>query len=140
MKKLLLPLALLSTGWACAQTACPVPKLKAFHNKQEINTTGSAVVPTVTLKLTNDPACATLVSYQIKKADMALIRGRRPVLPMRSIQGSEVDMTSFAKHAQPGDRIYIEVLDIVATTAGSQPKPYRMAPGQNIYLNWVLTK
>ncbi|QIL74900.1 hypothetical protein [Hymenobacter sp. HDW8] len=140
MKKLLLPLALLSTEWASAQTACPVPQLKVFHNEQEISATGSPMVPTVTLKLTNDPACATPVSYQIKKAEMALIRGRRPVLPARLIQGSEVDMTSFAKYAQPGDRIYIEVLDMVATTAGSQAKPYQMVPEQNIHLNWVLTK
>ncbi len=98
------------------------------------------MVPTISLTLTNDPACATPVSYQIKKAEMALIRGRRPVLPARLIQGSEVGMASFAKYAQPGDRIYIEVLDVVATTAGGQPKPYQMVPEQNIHLNWVLTE
>ncbi|SMB99186.1 hypothetical protein SAMN00120144_0057 [Hymenobacter roseosalivarius DSM 11622] len=140
MKKLLLLVALLSAGWARAQTACPAPKLKAFHNKQEIKTTGSAMVPTMTLALTNDPACATPVSYQIIKAEMTLIRGRRPLLPARTIQGSEVDLTSFAKLSQPGDRLYIEVHDAVATTAGGQPKPYKRVAGQYIAFNWVLGK
>ena len=140
MKKLLLVLALFSGGWASAQTMCPPPQLKAFHNEQQIRTAGSALTSAITLKLVSDPACPTAVSYQIKKAEMTLVRGRRPILPARTYQGVTIDLTDFAQHAQPGDRLYIEVLEMVGTPAGGQPKTERSTDTDPIALNWVLTK
>lgn len=140
MKKLLFVLALLSGRWASAQTTCPPLQLKAFHNKQEIKTTGSAVTPTVILTLTNDPACPTAVSYQVKKVEITLVRDKRPVLPARTVEGPEVDLTGFAKLSQPGDRLYMEVRDAVATPAGGQSTSYKLADGRSLVLNWVLTK
>lgn len=140
MKKLLLSFALLSGGWARAQTACPPPQLKAFHQEQQVKTTGSALPPSITLTLTSDPACPSAATYQVKKAEMTLIRGRRPILPARNTQGAEVDLSDFAKFARPGDRLYIEVLEAAATPAGGSPQPYQPAEGSSIALNWVVTK
>lgn len=140
MKELLLVLALLSGRWASAQTACPPPQLTALHNEQPINTAGSAFTPTITLALVNDPACPTAVRYQVKEAEMTLVRGRRPMSPARTYQGAAIDLTDFAKHAQPGDRIYMEVLEIVSTPASGSPKTVRLTDANPIALSWILTK
>jgi hypothetical protein len=140
MKKLLLVLALLSGRWASAQNTCPPPQLKAFHNEQQIKTAGSAFTPAITLTLVSDPACPTAVSYQVRKSQMTLVRSRRPVLPLRTYQGAAIDLTDFAKHAQPGDRLFIEVLEVASTPAGGKPKIIRLTGPSPIALNWVLTR
>jgi hypothetical protein len=140
MKKLLLVLALLSGRWASAQTACPPPELKAFHNEQQIKTAGSAFTPVITLTLANNPACPPAASYQVRKAQMTLMRGSRPVLPARDYQGADIDLTDFGKHAQPGDQLYMKVLEVVSTRAGGQPKIIRLGNASPIALSWVLTK
>ncbi|MGY2132985.1 GldM family protein [Hymenobacter sp. HD11105] len=140
MKTMLLVLALLSGRWASAQTTCPPPQLKAFHNEQQIKTAGSAFSPDITLTLVSDPACATAASYQVKEAEMTLIRGSRPVLPARAYQGAAIDLTDFGKHAQPGDRLNIRVLKVVRTSVGGQPRIIRPTEANPIALNWVLTR
>lgn len=139
MKKLLLVLALLAGRWASAQTTCPPPQLQAFHEEQQIQTAGSAFTPAITLKLVGDPACPAAVSYQIKKVEMTVVRGRRPVLPARDYEGATIDLADFAKHVRPGDRIYMEFVEMERTPTGGQPDSGG-STAANPALSWILTK
>ncbi|HEX8506505.1 MAG TPA: hypothetical protein VF630_14155 [Hymenobacter sp.] len=107
MKKTLAALALLATvGPAAAQTGCPPPVVNVLRNNQVVPLTGAAFAPKVALRVTASPACGAKAAYRFRKAEVTLMRGKRPVFPTKLVRRPEVDLTDLMASAQAGDHIY----------------------------------
>lgn len=148
--KLLPALALLASGVpALAQTGCPVPTLQVLRDQKAVPATGAALAPRATLQLTPGAACAGKVSYQFTRAEITLVRGRRPLVPTRVVNQPEVDLAEFMSHGQPGDRLYVEVpfKDLQVVGADGKPQPYPVpAPKPDgtvetgVGFNWLISQ
>ncbi|GGF11456.1 hypothetical protein GCM10011383_23350 [Hymenobacter cavernae] len=127
MKKLGMLLGVLVVcSRAFGQTKCPNNVVRVYQNGQEVNTKGSALIPKINLAITSDPACGAATTYPFKHAEITLIRGKYPVLPIYSVTKAEVDLTPFKKWYKPGDRLFIEAWGGEAA--------------QRAQVNWILDK
>lgn len=101
--------------------------LKVLRNNQELPTTGSALAPSVMLQVTPDSECPDQISYQFRTAELTLVRRGRPVMPSLRVSQPQVDLRTWLRVYQPGDRIYIFIpynsLVVVAADGKQQPYP-----------------
>jgi hypothetical protein len=145
MKRTVLVAALaVAAGSAMAQTACPVP---VVHDQQEVPSTGSALVPQVTVQVNASAKCPDNVSYQFNEAELTLVRGRRPILPTKRVSQSEVDLSDMMKVVRPGDRVFVFVpfKNLTVVSADGKHTPYPMtdlnATDQNgVGFNWLIVQ
>jgi hypothetical protein len=149
-------LGLLAGPSAVAQSPCP-PVLRVLLNQHEVTSVGAAFAPHLTLRVQPDSACAPDTRYQVREAEVTLIRGRRPLLATQRVRTAEVDLTAFAPSAQPGDRLYIFVayqnLYLIDATGHQRPYARAVLPpptglatpltpdaARGISFTWILTK
>lgn len=148
MKRMVLVAALVATaGSTVAQTGCPVPVVKVLHDKQEVSSTGSALVPQVTVQVNASPECSENVSYQFNEAELTLVRGRRPILPTKHVSQAEVDLSDMMKVVRPGDRVFVFVpfKSLTVVSADGKRTPYPVADlkasdENGVGFNWLIVQ
>lgn len=59
--------------------------LHVLLNQHEVTSAGATFAPHLTLRVQPDPACARDTRYQVREADVTLIRGRRPLVATQRV-------------------------------------------------------
>jgi len=126
MSAAVLVMLLAITEEAVAQTDCSAPSIKVLSNNQEIPTTGSALVPRVTLRVTSPDDCPEQARYRFRNAQLTLVRHGRPVIPSMSVNQANVNLTPLMEFYQSGDHIalFISYRDIAVVGADGSLQPY----------------
>lgn len=127
MTNQLLPLMFLLVPFAAhAQPSCPVPQIQVLRDGQLIPATGGPPAPKVTVRVAPDPACADQSSFRFRNAKLALMRRKRPVLPIMILNQPDADLSGLLSAAQPGDRIHVFILykDLLLKTTSGKQVPY----------------
>lgn len=114
------------SGAVVAQSTCPPPGLRVLANNQEVPGTGAAFADKLTLLLSPGPACADKATYQIRGAEIILIRGRMPLLPPRRVRPPEVDLSDWKGIVRSGDRIniFIPYSQLVVVSVDGKQRPF----------------
>lgn len=64
------------------------------------------------------------VRYNVETYELTLVKGRRPVLPATKVQVKKrhevIDVTEIKKAAQPGDRLIVEIKNVIRLNAQNQ--------------------
>ncbi|GAA4352075.1 gliding motility protein GldM [Hymenobacter saemangeumensis] len=97
----------------------PKPEIKCFVGGREANekqgTPGTAV-RTMVLKAIPDAGFATFLPedarYRVSRYEITLVRGKRPAIPTKVINGPEANNTDIVNAYREGDRIYVEVKEV----------------------------
>ncbi|HEX8424666.1 hypothetical protein [Hymenobacter sp.] len=158
LTKLFLPLLFLgATSAATAQPGCAVPAIKLLRDNVEVPATGSALFPSVTLRVIPDAGCPAQGNFRFRNAELTLVRHGRPLLPNMLVNQPQVDLRSLLSMYQPGDHLVVfiayENLAIVGADGKLKPylqtKPVKPKPGhldlltdeaKGISFNWPLVK
>jgi hypothetical protein len=128
LKNILLAVApLAGASGAAAQIGCPGPVLKVLHDQVQVPAAGSALAPSITLQVQPGPKCPSQAHYTFSRADLTLVRDKRPLLPTLRTEQPQVDLRAFMQASQPGDRIFIEIpyANLVVVAADGKQQPYR---------------
>ncbi|MBF9236090.1 gliding motility protein GldM [Hymenobacter sp. BT683] len=94
----------------------PKPTIECYVGGRQVNekqgTPGTAV-RSMTLRAIPDAGFATFLPddarFRVSSYEVTLVRGRRPALPPRTINGPEANLSDIVNAYREGDRIYIEV-------------------------------
>ncbi|WP_035565942.1 gliding motility protein GldM [Hymenobacter sp. IS2118] len=94
----------------------PKPTIECYVGGRPVNekqgTPGTAV-RSMTLRAIPDAGFATFLpddaKFRVSSYEVTLVRGRRPALPPRTINGPEANLSDIVNAYREGDRIYIEV-------------------------------
>jgi gliding motility-associated protein GldM len=97
----------------------PRPDIKCFVGGREANekqgTPGTAV-RSMTLRAIPDAGFATFLPddarYRVSRYEVTLVRGKRPAIPTRTINGPEANLSDVVNAYREGDRLYVEVKDV----------------------------
>ena len=97
----------------------PKPTIECFVGGRQVNekqgTPGTAV-RSMTLRAIPDAGFATFLPddarYRVSRYEVTLVRGRRPALPTRTVNGPEANLSDVVNAYREGDRIYIEVKEV----------------------------
>lgn len=96
----------------------PKPEIQALTRGKELNQRQGMPVPgprSIEIKAIAEPSFAEFLPkdarYRVSQFEITLARGTRPV-DSKKVSGEEVDLTSFASKARPGDRLVIEVKEV----------------------------
>ena len=97
----------------------PKPTIECFVGGRQVNekqgTPGTAV-RSMTLRAIPDAGFATFLPddarYRVSRYEVTLVRGRRPALPTRTVNGPEANLGDIVNAYREGDRIYIEVKEV----------------------------
>ncbi|GAB3296945.1 gliding motility protein GldM [Hymenobacter humi] len=94
----------------------PKPTIECFVGGRQVNekqgTPGTAV-RSMTLRAIPDAGFATFLPddarYRVSSYEVTLVRGRRPAMQTRTINGPEANLSDVVNSYREGDRLYIEV-------------------------------
>ncbi|HEX8326969.1 MAG TPA: gliding motility protein GldM [Hymenobacter sp.] len=97
----------------------PKPEIKCFVGGREANekqgTPGTAV-RSMTLRAIPDAGFATFLPddarYRVSRYEVTLVRGKRPAIPTRTVNGPEANLSDVVNAYREGDRLYVEVKDV----------------------------
>ncbi|ALW84282.1 gliding motility protein GldM [Hymenobacter sedentarius] len=97
----------------------PKPTIECFVGGRQVNekqgTPGTAV-RSMTLRAIPDAGFATFLPddarYRVSRYEVTLVRGRRPAIATRTVNGPEANLSDIVNAYREGDRIYIEVKEV----------------------------
>ena len=97
----------------------PKPDIKCFVGGREANekqgTPGTAI-RSMQIRAIPDAGFATFLPddarYKVTRFEVTLVRGKRPALPPRMINGPQGDLTDIVNAFREGDRVYVDVKEV----------------------------
>ena len=97
----------------------PKPDIKCFVGGREANekqgTPGTAI-RSMQIRAIPDVGFATFLPddarYKVTRFEVTLVRGKRPALPPRMINGPQGDLTDIVNAFREGDRVYVDVKEV----------------------------
>ena len=97
----------------------PKPTIECFVGGRPINekqgTPGTAV-RSMTLKAIPDAGFLTFLPedarFRVTRYEVTLVRGRRPALATKTVNGPQADLSDIVNAYREGDRIYVEVKEV----------------------------
>lgn len=105
----------------------PLPTIVAYVNGKPVDQKKGMVAPgprSITVKAVPEAGFADALprekTYNITKWSATLVRGRRPAGQKKFSTGDNCDISSLRSSARPGDRIMIEVNDVVRINSRRQ--------------------
>ncbi|QNH61964.1 gliding motility protein GldM [Hymenobacter sediminicola] len=97
----------------------PKPEIKCIVGGREANEkqgTPITAVRNLSLKAIPDAGFATFLPedarYRVSRYEVTLVRGKRPAMPTRTVNGPDVSLNDVVNSAREGDRLYIEVKEV----------------------------
>ena len=120
----------------------PKPEIKCFVGGREADekrgTPGTAVRSMV-MKAVPDASFATFLPedarYRVTRYEVTLVRGRRPALPTRAINGPQADLSDVVNSYREGDRLFVEVKEVQRLNFQGQTEVVNISKQINIPLN-----
>ena len=97
----------------------PKPSIEAFAGGRPVNdkqgTPGTAV-RSFSLKAIPDAGFATFLPddarFRVSRYEITLVRGKRPALATKTVNGPQADLSDVVNAYREGDRLYVEVKDV----------------------------
>jgi|SRR6476469_2300094 len=119
----------------------PKPEIKCFVGGAEANekqgTPGTAV-RSMSLRAIPDASFKAFLPedarYRVSRYEVTLVRGRRPALPTKVINGPDASLSDIVNAYRDGDRIYIEVKEVQRMNFQNQVEPVNVSKQFNIPL------
>ncbi|TGE26343.1 type IX secretion system motor protein PorM/GldM [Hymenobacter metallicola] len=119
----------------------PKPEIKCIVGGREANEkqgTPITAVRNMSLKAVPDAGFATFLPddarYRVTRYEVTLVRGKRPAIPTRTINGPEANLNDVVNSAREGDRLYIEVKEVRRLNFQDQQEEVNVAKQFNIPL------
>ncbi|TGE19627.1 type IX secretion system motor protein PorM/GldM [Hymenobacter elongatus] len=119
----------------------PKPEIKCIVGGREANEkqgTPITAVRNMSLKAVPDAGFATFLPedarYRVTRYEITLVRGKRPALPTRTINGPEANLSDVVNSAREGDRLYIEVKEVRRLNFQDQQEEVNVSKQFNIPL------
>ena len=124
MLRVILGIVLFCLAFATsAQTNCPAPTLKLYHNDKELNGTASEDLSSLTIAIAPDAKCPTDTTFEIVRGMAYLIRGEQ-VLTQQVISGANVMLGHWMPRMKAGDKVSVVIDRMYLITGRVQKKPY----------------
>jgi gliding motility-associated protein GldM len=121
--------------------AIPKPEIKCLFGGREANEkqgTPITAVRNLTLRAVPDQSFANFLPedarYRVTRYEVILVRGRRPALPPRTIDGPDANLNDVVNSAREGDRLYIEVKEVKRMNFRGEQEEVRLTKTFNIPL------
>ena len=119
----------------------PKPTIEAFAGGRPVNdkqgTPGTAV-RSLSLKAIPDAGFATFLPddarFRVSRFEVTLVRGKRPALPTKVVNGPQADLSDVVNAYREGDRLYIEVKDVQRQNFQGNVEPVSVSRTFNIPL------
>jgi gliding motility-associated protein GldM len=119
----------------------PKPEIKCFVGGREANekqgTPGTAV-RSMTLRAIPDAGFATFLPedarYRVSRYEVTLVRGKRPAIPTRTINGPEANLSDVVNAYREGDRVYVEVKEVQRLNFQGNVEPVSVSKQFNVPL------
>jgi gliding motility-associated protein GldM len=97
----------------------PKPEIKCIVGGREANEkqgTPITAVRNMSLKAIPDAGFATFLPedarFRVTRYEITLVRGKRPAMPTRTVNGPDANLNDVVNSAREGDRLYIEVKEV----------------------------
>ncbi len=112
---------------AVAQTPCDTPTVAVLVDGKPIKALPHPLPASLVVVLTAPAQCppGEFGQFAASAVEVALVRGKRPVkgAPISQVKSDKIDLSEWAKAAQPGDRLMLEVREYdVTTPTGPAPR------------------
>ena len=119
----------------------PKPTIECFVGGKQVNekqgTPGTAV-RNMTLRAIPDAGFATFLpddaKFRVSSYEVTLVRGRRPALGTKTINGPTADLSDIVNAYREGDRIYIEVKGVQRQNFQGNVEPVNVSKQFNVPL------
>jgi gliding motility-associated protein GldM len=119
----------------------PKPDIKCFVGGREANekqgTPGTAV-RNMQMRAIPDAGFATFLPldarYRVSRYEVTLVRGKRPALSPRTINGPQADLTDIVNAYREGDRIFVDVKEVQRMNFQGQTETVNVSKTLNIPL------
>ncbi|OGX85509.1 type IX secretion system motor protein PorM/GldM [Hymenobacter glacialis] len=119
----------------------PKPTIECFVGGRQVNekqgTPGSAM-RSMTLRAIPDVGFATFLpddaKFRVSSYEVTLVRGRRPALQTRTINGPTADLSDVVNAYREGDRLYIEVKGVQRQNFQGTVEPVNVSKQFNVPL------
>ncbi|MBJ6107787.1 gliding motility protein GldM [Hymenobacter sp. BT523] len=119
----------------------PKPTIQCFVGGREANekqgTPGTAV-RSMTLKAVPDAGFATFLPddarFRVTRYEVTLVRGRRPALATKTVNGPQADLSDVVNAYRDGDRLYVEVKEVQRMNFQGSTEPVSVSKQFNIPL------
>ncbi|WP_400192507.1 gliding motility protein GldM [Hymenobacter sp. B81] len=119
----------------------PKPDIKCIVGGREANEkqgTPITAVRNLSLKAVADQGFATFLPedarYRVTSYEITLVRGKRPAIPTRTINGPDANLSDVVNSAREGDRLYIEVKEVRRMNFRGEQEEVRMSKQFNVPL------
>lgn len=119
----------------------PKPDIKCIVGGREANEkqgTPITAVRNLSLRAVPDQGFANFLPedarFRVTRYEVILVRGRRPALPPRTIDGPDANLTDVVNSAREGDRLYIEVKEVKRMNFRGEQEEVRMTKTFNVPL------
>ena len=119
----------------------PKPTIECFVGGRQVNekqgTPGTAM-RSMTLRAIPDAGFATFLpddaKFRVSSYEVTLVRGRRPALATRTINGPTADLSAVVEAYREGDRLYIEVKGVQRQNFQGNVEPVNVSKQFNVPL------
>ncbi|MGY2133863.1 type IX secretion system motor protein PorM/GldM [Hymenobacter sp. HD11105] len=119
----------------------PKPEIKCIVGGREANEkqgTPITAVRNMSLKAIPDAGFQTFLPedarYRVTQYEITLVRGKRPAMPARTINGPDANLNDVVNSAREGDRLYIEVKEVRRLNFQDQQEEVKVSKQFNIPL------
>jgi gliding motility-associated protein GldM len=119
----------------------PKPDIKCIVGGREANEkqgTPINAIRNMSLKAIPDAGFQTFLPedarYRVTQYEITLVRGKRPAMPARTINGPDASLTDVVNSAREGDRLYIEVKEVRRMNFQNQQEEVNVSKQFNIPL------
>ncbi|MBC6608611.1 gliding motility protein GldM [Hymenobacter sp. BT188] len=119
----------------------PKPDIKCIVGGREANEkqgTPITAVRNMSLKAIPDAGFQTFLPedarYRVTQYEITLVRGKRPAMPARTINGPDANLNDVVNSAREGDRLYIEVKEVRRLNFQNQQEEVKVSKQFNIPL------
>lgn len=119
----------------------PKPTIEAYAGSRQVNekqgTPGTAL-RTLNLRAIPDAGFATFLpddaKFRVSRYEVTLVRGRRPAIPTKPVNGPTADLSDVVNAYREGDRLYIEVKEVQRQNFQGNVEPVNVSKQFNIPL------
>jgi gliding motility-associated protein GldM len=119
----------------------PKPTIEAFASGRPVNekqgTPGTAI-RSLTLRAIPDAGFQTFLPedarFRVSRYEVTLVRGKRPAMQPKTINGPQADLSDVANAYRDGDRLYVEVKDVQRLNFQNNVEPVNVSRTFNIPL------
>jgi gliding motility-associated protein GldM len=119
----------------------PKPDIKCIVGGREANEkqgTPINAIRNMSLKAIPDAGFQTFLPedarYRVTQYEITLVRGKRPAMPARTVNGPDASLTDVVNSAREGDRLYIEVKEVRRMNFQGQQEEVNVSKQFNIPL------